>query len=166
MFTKEVLTLPGDEGLFVNHSFGKTPRGKDTNSFMVKRCQNPIICPVANLHLYVSLCDLMSVDVRDGFLFRSMDKRGAVSNKTFVGLAAPGGLTPHLKALGIYDRKTVHSFRSGCSITMSLVGVPMEDVAWHVGWRSLDTAEYYTQTRKVLNMSHAASRLADSTHAV
>ena len=166
VFTKEVLALPGEEGLFFNHSFGKTLRGKDTNSFMVKRCQNPIICPVANLRLYVSLCDLMSVDVRDGFLFRSMDKRGAVSNKPFVGSAAAGRLTPHLKALGIYDGETVHSFRSGCSITMSLVGVPMEDVARHVGWRSLVTAEYYTQTGKVLNMSHAASTLADSTHAV
>lgn len=84
MFTKEVLALPGEEGLFFNHSFGKTLRGKDANSFMViKRCQNPIICPVANLRLYVSLCDLMSVDAKDGFLFRSMKKRGAVSNKTF-----------------------------------------------------------------------------------
>ena len=73
VFTKVVLALSGED-----HSFGKTLRGKDTNSFMVKRCQSPIICPVANLRLYVSLCDLMSVDVRDGFLFRSMDKIGAV----------------------------------------------------------------------------------------
>lgn len=109
---------------------------------MVRRCQDPIICPVANLRLYVSLCDLMSVDVRDGFLFRSMDKRGAVSNKPFVRSAAAGRLTTHLKALGIYDGETVHSFRSGCCITMSLIGVPMEDVARHVGWRSLDTSEY------------------------
>ena len=94
VFTKEVLALPGEEGLFFNRSFGKTLRGKDTNSFMVKRCQNPIICPVANLRLYVSLCDLMSVDVRDGFLFRSMDKRGAVSSKPFVGLAASGCCRP------------------------------------------------------------------------
>ena len=116
---------------------------------MVKRRQNPIICPVANLRFYVSLCDLMSVDVRDGFLFRAMDKRGSVSSKPFVGSTATGRLAPHLKALGIYHGETFHSFRSGCSITMSLVGVPMEVVARHVGWRSLDTAEYYTQTGNV-----------------
>ena len=130
MFTKEVLALPGEEGLFLNHCFGKTLRGKDANSFMVKRCLLPIIYPVANLRLYVSLCDFMSVDVRDGFLFRSM---GAVSNKPSVGSAAAGRLTPHLKALNIYDGETVHSFRNGCPITMSLIGVPMEDVARHVG---------------------------------
>lgn len=99
---REVLALPGEEGPFFNNYFGKTLRGKDTNSFIVKRSQNPIICLVANLCLYVSLCDLMSVNVRDGFLFRSVDKRGAVSSKPFVGLAAAGRLTPHLKALGIY----------------------------------------------------------------
>lgn len=74
-------------------------------------------------------------------------------------------MTPHLKALNIYDGETVYSFRSGCPVTMTLIGVPMEDVARHVGWRSLDTAEYYTQTGKVLNISRAASTLNDSTHA-
>lgn len=49
---------------------------------------------------------------------------------------------------------------------MSMVGVSLEDVACHVGWRSLNTAEYYTQTGRVLNMSRAASALADSTHVV
>lgn len=76
VFTKEVLALPDNEGLLFNHTFGKTLRGKDTNSFMVKRCHNPTICPVSNLRLYVDLCDLMSVNVRDGQLFRSMDRKG------------------------------------------------------------------------------------------
>ena len=36
----------------------------------------------------------------------------------------------------------------------------------HVGWKSLQTAEYYMQTGKVMKMSHAASALADSTFSV
>ena len=32
----------------------------------------------------------------------------------------------------------------------------------HVGWKSLQTAEYYMQTGKVMKMSYAASALADS----
>ena len=35
-----------------------------------------------------------------------------------------------------------------------------------VGWKSLQTAEYYMQTGKVMKMSHAASALADSTLSV
>ena len=46
---------------------------------------------------------------------------------------------------------------------MSLVGVSPEDIARHVGWKSLQTAQYYTQTPKVMKMSHAASALAEST---
>ena len=49
---------------------------------------------------------------------------------------------------------------------MSLIGVSPEDVARHVGWKSLQTAEYYMQTGKVMKMSHAASALADSTLSV
>lgn len=41
----------------------------------------------------------------------------------------------------------------------------MVGVTQHVGWRSLDTAGYHTQAGRALNMSRAASALADSTHA-
>jgi len=49
---------------------------------------------------------------------------------------------------------------------MSLIGVSPKDIARHVGWKSLQTAEYYMQTGKVMKMSHAASALADSTSTV
>ena len=42
----------------------------------------------------------------------------------------------------------MHSFRSGCSITLSLLGVPSEDVARHIGWSTIVTADYYSQTGK------------------
>ena len=57
----------------------------------------------------------------------------------------------------------VSSFRSGCPITLSLLGVISEEVTRHVGWSSLDTAECYIQTKKVMNMSNTASVLASST---
>jgi len=43
---------------------------------------------------------------------------------------------------------------------MSLIGISPEDIARHIGWKSLQTAEHYTQPGKVMKMSHA---LADST---
>ena len=107
----------------------------------------------------------MSVNVRDGYLFRTTDRKGAVSDKPFVGSAIANRLISHPKtALGIHEAESIHSFRSGCYIAMSMVCVPLEDVARHVGWRSLDTADYYTQTERVINMSRVASALADSTH--
>lgn len=46
---------------------------------------------------------------------------------------------------------------------MSRIGVSPGDIARHVGWKSLQTAQYYTQSGKVIKMSHAAPALADTT---
>ena len=58
----------------------------------------------------------------------------------------------------------MHSFRSGCSIILSsLLGVPLEDVAMHVAWSSIITADYYSPTGKVMNSDSVATLLAMST---
>lgn len=164
IFTKEVLALPNDEGFLFRHTFGKTLRGKNSNTFMVKKCSDITVCPVSNLRLYVQLCDLMAIDLRDGHLFRTTTN-SVITRNPFIGSAVANRLVQHLKTLGIHSGESMHSFRSGCSITLSLLGVATEDVARHVGWRSLDTAEYYTQTKKVMKMSDTAAVLADSTTA-
>ena len=54
----------------------------------------------------------------------------------------------------------MHSFRSGCSITLSLLGASDDQVARHVGWKSMQTAQYYSQVPKVMELSFPASLLA------
>ena len=127
-----------------------------------EKCSNTTVCPVSNLRLYVQLCDLIAVNLRDGHLLRTTNKT-AVSTSPFIVSAVANRLVQHLKTLGIHNCESMHSFRSGCSITLSLLGVSSEEVARHVGCRSLDTAEYFTQTKKVMNMSNTASVLASST---
>ena len=52
------------DGILFRHTFSKTLRGGGkTNQFMIKECPDPKICPVANLKLYVKLCDLMGVNL-------------------------------------------------------------------------------------------------------
>ena len=63
---------------------------------MVKKCGVLPFCPVANLRLYVDLCDLVSIDLRDVDLFRSTNKKGAVSNKPFIGSSIAIRLSLHL----------------------------------------------------------------------
>ena len=57
----------------------------------------------------------------------------------------------------------MHSFRSGCAITLSLLGVSPDDIARHVGWKSLSTMEYYSQTGKVMRSQKVAATLASGT---
>ena len=86
IFTKEIVCLPDGDGFLFRHSFGKTLRGgRKTNTFMIKECPDPKICPVANLRLYVKLCDLMCVNLREGYLFRALNSISEISEDPFAG---------------------------------------------------------------------------------
>ena len=161
--TKEVLLLPDGQGLLFRQTIGKTLRGKDFKTFALKKGHDPHLCPVANLTRYFDLCKCMQIDLRDGFLFRTTDKHGRVSVNPFVGSSIAAHLKLHLDHLGIANGETMHSFRSGCSITLSMLGASIEDIATHVGWRSTESARYYTQTDKVLGLTKSADLLARST---
>lgn len=75
IFTKEILVSNKGDTLLFRHTFGKTLRGKDTNSFMMKMCSDKRICPIANLRLYVQLCDLLTINLRDGHLTEQLTER-------------------------------------------------------------------------------------------
>lgn len=66
-FIKEVGWLFNYEGLIFNYMFGKMFWGGNFNIFIVKWCDNLIICFVVNFEIYVKFCDLMKVEFRDGF---------------------------------------------------------------------------------------------------
>ena len=106
---------------------------------------------------------IIGVNLREGYLFRVLNSKSEVSEDPFVGSAVANRLALHLRSAGIYDGETMHSFRSGCSITLSLLGVPSEDVARPVGWSSVVTADYYLQTGKVMNSDLVVASLAMST---
>ena len=165
VYTKEVLLLPKDQGLLFHHTFGKTLRGKDSkNQFAVKRCsQDTVVCPVVNLTTYVKIAGLMNINLREGFPFRATDPKGRVSPKPFVGSTVADRLRLHLTALNIDEGETMHSFRSGCPITLSLLGPSNDQAASHVGWKSIQMARYYSQVPKVMDLSLPASLLAQGT---
>ena len=60
----------------------------------------------------------------------------------------------------------MHSLRRGCSITLSMMGASLEQISTHIGWKSTQTAKYYTQTDKVLGLTKVADMLAQSTSTV
>ena len=131
VYTKEVLLLPGKQGLLFHHKFGKTLRGKDSNVFAVKKCpHDSIVCPVVNLTTYVKLADLMNIKLREGFLFRATDPKGRVSTKPFLGSTVANRLRLHLTTLKIHEGETMHSFRSGCSIEQPYPSLVPQMTKW------------------------------------
>ena len=115
-----------------HHEFRKTLRGNNSNVFAVKTCSHEsIVCPVVNLATYVKLADLMNISLREGSLFRASDSKGHVSSKPFVGSAVANLIRLHLMitTLNTDEGETMHGFRSGCSITLSLLGASDDQVA-------------------------------------
>ena len=161
IYTKEALLLPEKQGSLFHHMFGKTLRGKDSNIFAVKKCpHDSMVCPVVNFTTCVKLADHTNIKLREGFLFRAPDPKGRVSTKPSVGFIIANRPRLHLTTLKIHESETMRSFRRGCSITLSLLGASDDQVARHVGWESVQTAQYYSQVPKVMELSLPASLLA------
>lgn len=79
------MNLPPDSGFMFHYMFGKTFRQNDSNTLMAKKSRNIVVYPVSNLRLHVSVSDLMGVDRKGGYLFRSTNTEGVVSNNPFIG---------------------------------------------------------------------------------
>ena len=73
----------------------------------------------------------MNISLREGSLFRASDSKGQVSSKPFVDSAVANLLRLHLiiTTLNTDEGETMHGFRSGCSITLSLLGASDDQVA-------------------------------------
>lgn len=57
------------------------------------------------------------------------------------------------------DGETLHGFRSGCAITLSLTGTKLPEVMDPFGWTRRHTPLYYMQLALVLNPEGASSKL-------
>ncbi len=99
----------------------------------------------------------MSVSLDTGYLFRATHHRGYILETPFVGSTVVNRLKKHLNDAGISEGETMHSFCSGCSITLAALGSQYEDIARHVGWRSIKTALHYTQFEKVCSQNDVSS---------
>ena len=101
----------------------------EKNVFAVKAVANSHFCPVYDLNLYVASAKKMSLDLK----MSSSSVPRHVSEPPSVGSAAENRLKKPLYDSRIDNNETMHSFRSGFSITLSLLGVSYDGVAKHVG---------------------------------
>ena len=160
--SSDVLSLEDGEGFLVDQAFGKALRGNAKNDFGVKPVPSSPYCPVKNLTFYVSLAGKMSVDLKSGYLFRVSNHERNIVDAPFACSAVSNKLKGYFNYLSLDDGETMHSFRSGCSITLSLLGVPYTEVAKLVGWKSVDMATYYCQFDSVMANTDASSVLSNA----
>ena len=56
----------------------------------------------------------------------------------------------YLRQGNIDEDEILHSFRSGCALTLAFSGSSLADVMTHMGWRNSSTASYYMKLAGVL----------------
>lgn len=111
MWTQEIKALPSQAGYMITHTFGKTCRLDKTNTFLVKPCADPTLCPVKALGRYIHGSARMGVNLKVGHLFRPVSPGGKVLEKAFPYTMAHNRLKRYLGLLGIDEGETPHSLR-------------------------------------------------------
>lgn len=120
------------------------------------------ICPTRRIEHYLDVARQIKVDLARGYLFRPTTVKGGILDSPFSSAASEARLELYLKEMGVDDGETIHSFRSGCAITLALSGIELSESMDHVGWNRRHTALHYLQLAKVLNPSGASAKLASS----
>ena len=139
----QVLRLPESAGLIFNFLFGKTLR-RSTEAVVVladKEC--PQVCAFRAVTEYISAAKSIGWDLTKGYLFPVVLADGG---RGPVALSAPrmtAALQGHLRAAGMPDHFTMHSFRVGGSVSKSLAGTAVDEIMKIGGWKTERIAKYY-----------------------
>ena len=94
--------------------------------FALLRIPNVSVCPVFWLNYYIPACGVLGVPLLGEKLLRSSEHKKLVSHHPFGGSAVSARLQKYLKAAGINDGETPHSFRVGISYTLKGLGCTLE----------------------------------------
>lgn len=96
-------------------------KGKN-NFFVIKRCEDIVVCLVKGLLDYFILVKKLKVDFLKGYLFRIVLENGRVLDKNVSYFVVYERLLYYFLILGIYEGEIFYSFRVGCVIIMVLLG--------------------------------------------
>eukprot|EP00794_Sanderia_malayensis_P014688 gene14688-biopygen11788 len=78
----------------------------------------------------------------------------------FERLPITNRLKKHMQNLSIFEGEPAHGLRSGCLITLALLGVPTSKIAVFIDWKSDGIVSHYTQSDRILAVHDPGSRLA------
>ena len=122
-----------------------------------KRAVNKLICPLLGIEFYVKICNLLTIDVTKGFLFRSLSK------KKYILLPIRRVRYLYVKQLAFYfkERKwTLHGFLGGVAVSLALSRASLHEIMDRVGWKN----RFWIL--EVLNSAGPAAKLASLNSAV
>ena len=81
----------------------------------------------------MSVARELGISLSPGYLFRATNHQGHIVDKHLLSSAADFRLRKYTRDVNIDCRETLHSFCSGCVLTLAFSGSPLADVMSHVG---------------------------------
>ena len=164
VLVQEIKVFSDGTDLVFNHTFGKTLKGDGKfNRFVIKRCDDQVVCPVGRIEHYFHDEKLYGIDLSAGYLFRPVMGSMKVLDDCMSYSAIYERLKTYLSILGIDDGETPHSMRAGCAVTLALTGsVDTKGMMDHIGWLSKRSTDYYSRSSKLIDSGNVANALAKS----
>ena len=162
MKTKEILYFPGTKALLFNHTLTKSLRDGTSNVFALKRHADSSVCLVTAVEVYISLCDLLKISIRQGFLFRPLDSSGEILPAPFESAVAQVQRLTYVCQIPAFANQnvTLHGLRSGCAISLAIAEAKLDAIMDHVGWKSSSLACHYIKLNQVLGLGRVADTLS------
>ena len=141
--TKEILYFPKKKALLFNHTLPKSLLDGTSNVLALKRHADSSVCPVTPVEVYISLCDLLKISIRQGFLFRPLNPSGEILAAPFESAAAQARLSTYVRQIPAFANRnvTLHGLRSGCAISLAISGAKLDAIMDQVGWKSSSSAQ-------------------------
>ena len=90
------------------------------------------------VEVYISLCDLLKISIRQGFLFRPLSPSGEILPAPFESAAAQARLSTYVRQIPAFANRnvTLHGLRSGFAISLAIAGAKLDAIMDHLGWKS------------------------------
>ena len=128
----------------------------------MRRHPNSTLCPIRAIETYVGIARVLGISLSCGYLFRSTNHQGHIVDTPLLSSTAGSRFRKYLCDAQIDSGETLHSFRSGCALTLAVSGSPLADVMSHVGWSTSKMTLYFLKLADVIRAGTPADLLASA----
>lgn len=88
--------LKDRKGFLLKFTLPETFRGDTSCPLVLEPFKENEVCPVSWIEYYLSVCQLLTIELAGGFLLRTTDRRKVVSARPFLVSAVNNSLRKHL----------------------------------------------------------------------
>lgn len=156
--------LPNKEGIIFSLVKGKTVDIRDPRVVIIFNADVEELCPLKKILSYIDFCEKNNINLNSGFFFRPLSaSQKEISDVPFSSSTANSRLKMYLQKTKQWEGETPHSYRSGCALTLSWLGISNEQIKTHVGWKSDTMLQHYTKANEMCNLSSSAQAMSKCT---